>query len=296
MSYLFFDTMKSFFNNTIIEGLSKKEREKNKRIQKRETAKTARVNKREREKRKRIERRGREKRAPRREREKREREKREREKRQRERDRIERENLKKLLADKNRDLAIKNSEITRLKFEINDKSNSNQFYKDQINGSNNQPGFLNILTKQKEKFSNINNIEEMNTMEGFNVSQKQLNDVVKENKLLESQIQQNKNNYTADDSQVFYKQQQFFRQKDFNGKLYIIFYVLVLLLLMYLIFINVNTNIYLKIFIIIILAIYPFIIEYVEFLMYFIFYYIYSLVNGSNFKIDSYTMYSFGNT
>ena len=150
-----------------------------------------------------------------------------------------------------------------------------------------------------EKFNNINNIEGMKLIEGnveednSTISQEQLNNVINQNKLLESQIQQNQNNYTTDDTQVFYKKQQFYRQKDFNYILFIIFYTLILGLAVYLFFFNNTMNIYLKIFITILLAIYPFIIESIEFFVYFIFYYVYSLVNGLPIDLGNYYGFTF---
>jgi hypothetical protein len=159
-------------------------------------------------------------------------------------------------------------------------------------GKNKELGFLNILTKNSNKlenFNNINSIEEMT--EGF--TDAELKTLKNENILLEKQIQENNNNYSADDTQVFYKQQQFFRQKDLNFYLFIIFYSLILGLAIYLFLFNTTFTVYLKIFIIIILGIYPFIIEYIEFGLYFISYYVYALVNGTTFDIDNYYGFTF---
>jgi len=182
----------------------------------------------------------------------------------------------------------KQANITGLNYIISDLSNNVAFYKDIIYGSEKQPGFLNLLAKKTENFSSFNNIEEMSTIEGFAVSQTDLKNVINENKLLENQIQENQNNYTTDDTQVFYKKQQFYRQKDLNFILYIIFYVLILGLAVYLFIFNNTINVYLKIFITILLAIYPFIIEHIEFFIYFIFYYVYAWVNGLPIDLGNY--------
>ena len=195
-------------------------------------------------------------------------------------------NLNKITRQKQRTINDKNAQITGLNYKITDLSNNVAFYQDQMYGSEGQPGFLNINAKQTEKFSNIHNTEGM--IEGFDVSQTDLKNVINENKLLENQIQKNQNNYTTDDTQVFYKKQQFYRQKDLNYILYIIFYVLILGLAVYLFIFNNTINVYLKIFITILLAIYPFIIEHIEFFVYFIFYYVYSLVNGLPIDLGNY--------
>ena len=190
------------------------------------------------------------------------------------------------------DINKKNALITDLNYKITEFSKSNTFYKDKMYGKNKELGFLNILTKNSNKlenFNNINSIEEMT--EGFTPAE--LKNLQNENILLEKQIQENNNNYSADDTQVFYKQQQFFRQKDLNFYLFIIFYTLILGLAIYLFLFNTTFNLYLKIFIIIILGIYPFIIEYIEFALYFISYYVYALVNGTTFDIDNYYGFTF---
>jgi len=172
------------------------------------------------------------------------------------------------------------SEITNLEYKVNDISNENKFYKQQLNGRENEPGMLKPLEENDNKLENFNNIEGMDTT--------RLGVVIKENKLLESQIQKNQNNYSADDTQVFYKQQQFYRQKNFNYFLIILFYFLILSLGIYLFFFKNTMNIYLKIFIIILLAIYPFIIESIEFFVYFALYYVYALVNGLPVDLENY--------
>jgi len=187
-----------------------------------------------------------------------------------------------------------NTNITGLKYTISDLSNNVAFYKEQMYGSEKQPGYLNLLVK-KENFSNINNIEEMNTIEGFNVSQKELTNVINENKLLENQIQKNQNNYTSDDTQVFYKKQQYYRQQDFNYILFIIFYSLILGLAVYLFIFNNTINVYLKVFTTFLLAIYPFIIERIEFFVYFIFYYVYAVINGVPIDLGNYYGFTFTN-
>ena len=208
-------------------------------------------------------------------------------------------NLNNIIRNKERTINDKTTQITRLNYKINDISNTNKFLKDKMYGSDNQPGYLNLLKKKNNKlenFSNINNTEGM--IEGLDgneldVSEIELTNVINENKLLESQIQQNQNNYTSDDTQVFYKKQQYYRQKDFNFILFIIFYTLILGLAVYLFIFNNTMNLYLKIFITILLAIYPFIIERIEFFVYFIFYYAYALINGVPIGLGNYYGFTF---
>ena len=197
---------------------------------------------------------------------------------------------------KNNQINQKNALITGLNYKIAEYSKTNNFYKDKMYGKGNELGFLKILTKNNKKleyFNNINNIEGMSTIEGLTVSEKELKTLINENKLLDSQIQETKNNYTADDTQVFYKQQEFIRQKDMNFVLFVIFYTLILGLAIYLFLFNTKTNIYLKIFTTIMLAIYPFIIEYIEFALYFITYYLYALIHGTTFDINNYYGFTF---
>ena len=102
--------------------------------------------------------------------------------------------------------------------------NEKEFYKQQLYGSEKEPGYLKLLAEKENKleyFNNINNIEGMSIIEG--ITTKELDEVIKENLLLENQIQKNQNNYSADDTKVFYKQQQFYRQKNFNYFLIILF-------------------------------------------------------------------------
>jgi hypothetical protein len=173
-------------------------------------------------------------------------------------------------------------------------SKEKDFYKQQLNGSENETGTLKLLAEKDnnlEFFNNINNIEGMSIIEG--ITTKELGYVINENEVLESQIRKNQNNYSADDTQVFYKQQQFYRQKNFNYFLIILFYFLILSLGIYLFFFNNTMNIYLKIFITILLAIYPFIIERIEFFVYFAVYYVYALVNGLPFDLGNYYGFTF---
>jgi sterol desaturase/sphingolipid hydroxylase (fatty acid hydroxylase superfamily) len=93
----------------------------------------------------------------------------------------------------------------------------------------------------------------------------------------------------------FYKKQQYYRQQDFNYILFIIFYSLILGLAVYLFIFNNTINVYLKVFITFLLAIYPFIIERIEFFVYFIFYYVYALINGVPIDLGNYYGFTFTN-
>jgi len=187
------------------------------------------------------------------------------------------------LTKQNADLT---TNITGLNFNIRDISNQQILYQDIIYGNEAERGLLNIITENSE-------LENFSNIEGLVATEKTLDDVKRENKLLESQIQQNTNDYTADDTQVFYKKQQYYRQKEFNKILYFVFYILVLCFISYLFIFNATIGIYLKIFITIILSIYPFIIEYIKFGIYFLIYYLYSFVSGAPFNMDSYYGFSY---
>jgi hypothetical protein len=198
------------------------------------------------------------------------------------------------LYDEYKKLEKKVSQMMLNQNKVDEISNENNFYKQQLNGTETEPGFIKLLAEKNnnlENFNNINNIEGMSIIEG--ITTKELGDVINENKLLESQIQKNQNNYSADDTQVFYKQQQFYRQQNFNYFLIILFYFLILILGIYLFFFKNNMSIYFKIFITILLAIYPFIIEIIEFFVYFALYYVYALVNGVPFDLGNYYGFTF---
>jgi hypothetical protein len=201
------------------------------------------------------------------------------------------------LYDEYKKLEKKVSQMMLNQNKVDEISKEKDFYKQQLNGTESEPGFIKLLAEKNnnlENFNNINNIEGMSIIEC--ITTKDLGDVIKENKLLESQIQKNQNNYSADDTQVFYKQQQFYRQKNFNYFLIILFYFLILILGIYLFFFKNNMSIYFKIFITILLAIYPFIIEIIEFFVYFALYYVYALINGVPFDLGNYYGFTFTNT
>uniref|UniRef100_A0A6C0EQY8 Uncharacterized protein n=1 Tax=viral metagenome TaxID=1070528 RepID=A0A6C0EQY8_9ZZZZ len=198
------------------------------------------------------------------------------------------------LYDEYKKLEKKVSQMMLNKNKVDEISKEKDFYKQQLNGTESEPGFIKLLAEKNnnlENFNNINNIEGMSIIEG--ITTKELGDVINENKLLESQIQKNQNNYSADDTQVFYKQQQFYRQQNFNFFLIILFYFLILILGIYLFFFKNNMSIYFKIFITILLAIYPFIIEIIEFFVYFALYYVYALINGVPFDLGNYYGFTF---
>jgi myosin heavy subunit len=191
-------------------------------------------------------------------------------------------------------LEKKVSELMSNQKKLDEISKERDFYKQQLNGTESEPGCIKLLAKKcnnLENFNSIDNIEGMNNIEGL--TSNELRDVIKENKLLESQIQKNQNNYSADDTQVFYKQQQFYRQKNFNYFLIILFYCFVFILAIYLFFFKNNMSVYFKIFITILLAIYPFIIERIEFFLYFVLYYVYALVNGLPVDLGNYYGFTF---
>jgi len=198
------------------------------------------------------------------------------------------------LYDEYKKLEKKVSQMMLNQNKVDEISKEKDFYKQQLNGTESEPGFIKLLAEKNnnlENFNNINNIEGMSIIEG--ITTKELGDVINENKLLESQIQKNQNNYSADDTQVFYKQQQFYRQQNFNFFLIILFYFLILILGIYLFFFKNNMSIYFKIFITILLAIYPFIIEIIEFFVYFALYYVYALINGVPFDLGNYYGFTF---
>jgi hypothetical protein len=190
---------------------------------------------------------------------------------------------------------ILKTNITEFEYKFTDSNQKKSFFEDSLttylntnidingNGNGNINGNIN-------GYSNIEPFTE-----GMDINEiiYNYNNVVSENKLLESQIKKNTNEFTTDDSKVFYKTQQYNFQRLINNILLWIFYILVLGLAIYLGFIDRNMSLYFKGFIVFVLIIYPFVIEYIEYLIYFIAKLIYSFFYGVPFTMNNYNGFIF---
>ena len=104
--------------------------------------------------------------------------------------------------------------------------------------------------------------------------------VLKENKLLQTQIQNNAINDNIDDKLSFYQIQKITTYKQLNFIFYCIYESCILLLLIYLFRYNLKLHIMYKILWILFFMIYPFVIVYLEKTIYFLFGYLFSIYIG----------------
>lgn len=202
------------------------------------------------------------------------------------------------LKDKNKkqygQYVLSQTELTSANYNMNETTKQNSFYKDNLYGSGKKMGYIEIAAKKRagliDGYSNIEPFAEGMTNAELSAN---YNNVVSENILLEKQIQENANNYTADDSKTFYKTQQYSYQRLINGILWWVFYIAVVYLAIYLGFYDRTLSLYVKAGIIIALLAYPFFIEYLEFMVYFIAKLAYSFFYGVPFNMDNYYGFTF---
>jgi hypothetical protein len=202
------------------------------------------------------------------------------------------------LKDKNKNqyakYIISQTDLTSANYKINETTKQNSFYKDNLYGSGNKMGYIEIAAKKRagliDGYSNIEPFVEGMTNEELTANYK---NVVSENILLEKQIQEKANNYTADDSKTFYKTQQYSYQLLINTILTCVFYIAVVCLAIYFGFYDRTLSMYVKAGIIIALLAYPYFIEYLEFMLYFIAKLAYSFFYGVPFTMDHYNGFTF---
>ena len=202
------------------------------------------------------------------------------------------------LKDKNKkqygQYIISQTDLTNANYKMNETTKQNNFYKDNLYGSGKKMGYIEIAAKKRagliDGYSNIEPFVEGMTDKELSAN---YNNVVSENILLEKKIQENANNYTADDSKTFYKTQQYSYQRLINGILLWVFYIAVVYLAIYLGFYDRTISLYVKAGIIIALLAYPFFIEYLEFIVYFITKLAYSFFYGVPFNMDNYYGFTF---
>jgi len=199
------------------------------------------------------------------------------------------------LKDKNKNQYAKyilsQTDLTSANYNMNKTTKQNSFYKDNLYGSGNKMGYIEIAAKKRAGLiDGYSNIEPF--IEGMDTDAYYKN-VVSENVLLEKQIQENANNYTADDSKTFYKTQQYSYQLLINTILTWVFYIVVVCLAIYLGFYDRTLSMYVKAGIIVALLAYPYFIEYLEFMLYFIAKLAYSFLYGVPFTINNYYGFEF---
>lgn len=202
------------------------------------------------------------------------------------------------LKDKNKNqyaqYILSQTELTSANYKMNETSKQNSFYKENLYGSSDKMGYIEIAAKKRagliDGYSNIEPFVEGMTNEELSANYK---NVVSENVLLEKQIQENANNYTADDSKTFYKTQQYSYQLLINTILSWVFYIVVIYLAIYLGFYDRTLSLYMKAGIIIALLAYPYFIEYLEFMVYFIAKLAYSFLYGVPLNMDHYYGFEF---
>jgi hypothetical protein len=114
-----------------------------------------------------------------------------------------------------------------------------------------------------------------------------LEKVTKENELLEKQIQENSNKFTADDSKYFYKTEQYNFQFKVNRGLNFFYYILVTILAIVLGFYDRTINLYVKCGIVFVLLFYPYLIVYLEYLIYIVSKYVYSILYNTPFDMQN---------
>jgi len=202
------------------------------------------------------------------------------------------------LKDKNKkqytQYILSQTDLTSANYNMNETTKQNSFYKDNLYGSGNKMGYIEIAAKKRagliDGYSNIEPFIEGMTPDTLNANYK---NVVSENILLEKQIQENTNNYTADDSKTFYKTQQYSYQLLINAILTWVFYIVVIYLAIYLGFYDRTLSMYVKAGIIVALLAYPYFIEYLEFMVFFIAKLAYSFLYGVPFTINNYYGFEF---
>jgi hypothetical protein len=202
------------------------------------------------------------------------------------------------LKDKNKkqytQYILSQTDLTSANYNMNETTKQNSFYKDNLYGSGNKMGYIEIAAKKRAGLiDGYTNIEPFVEGMDANTLNANYNNVVSENILLEKQIQENTNNYTADDSKTFYKTQQYSYQLLINTILTWVFYIVVIYLAIYLGFYDRTLSIYVKAGIIIALLAYPYFIEYLEFMVYFIAKLAYSFLYGVPFTINNYYGFEF---
>jgi hypothetical protein len=180
------------------------------------------------------------------------------------------ENLKKDKKNIEAQLKLKTEEYNKL---LND-------YNIQLKDKQGAMDYLSI----KEHFSTIEGLSELEKsavkeLTG-NLDKNFYNSIVNQNKQLDAEIQNYKNNYSTDDQKVFYQSQQVDYLNLFNSYLFIIYYAL-FLVLCYFLYYSKTLSKYMRIGMVILITLYPFIIMTIEKNIFVVLMYIFAVINGN---------------
>jgi hypothetical protein len=178
--------------------------------------------------------------------------------------------------------------ITGLKYNLGKEQTNNTYLNDQVYGDINKLGSSQLVaTKIGKEIAGFENKEPF--VEGLDGDALVVNleKVTKENELLEKQIQENYNKFTADDSKYFYKTEQYNFQFKVNRGLNFFYYILVTILAIVLGFYDRTINLYAKTAIVFVLLFYPYLIVYLEYLIYIVSKYVYSILYNTPFDMQN---------
>lgn len=180
------------------------------------------------------------------------------------------ENLKKDKKNIEAQLKLKTEEYNKL---LND-------YNIQLKDKQGAMDYLSI----NEHFSTIEGLTpaESEAVVGItgNLDKNFYNSIVNQNKQLDAEIQNYKNNYSTDDQKVFYQSQQVDYLNLFNSYLFIIYYAL-LVVLCYFLYYSKTLSKYMRIGMVILITLYPFIIMTIEKNIFVVLMYIFAVINGN---------------
>ena len=180
------------------------------------------------------------------------------------------EQLKKKNKSIETELKLKNEQYNKL---LND-------YNIQLKDKKASMDYLTI----KEHFSTIEGLSPAETEAvveiNSNLDWNFYNSIVNQNKQLDTEIQNYKNNYSTDDQKVFYQSQQVDYLNLFNSYLFIIYYAL-LVVLCYFLYYSKTLSKYMRIGMVILITLYPFIIMTIEKNIFVILMYIFAVINGN---------------
>jgi predicted nucleic acid-binding Zn-ribbon protein len=181
--------------------------------------------------------------------------------------------------------------ITGLNYNLGKEQTNNTYLNDQVYGDVNKLGSSQLVATQIGKeiagFENKEPFVEGYTSLTNTELAVNLEKVTKENKLLEKQIQENSNKFTADDSKYFYKTEQYNFQFKVNRGLNFFYYILVTILAVVLGFYDRTIHLYVKCGIVFVLLFYPYLIVYLEYLIYIVSKYVYSILYNTPFDMQN---------
>jgi hypothetical protein len=178
--------------------------------------------------------------------------------------------------------------ITGLNYNLGKEQTNNTYLNDQVYGDVNKLGSSQLVaTKIGKEIAGFENKEPF--VEGLDDDALVVNleKVTKENELLEKQIQENSNKFTADDSKYFYKTEQYNFQFKVNRGLNFFYYILVTILAVVLGFYDRTIHLYVKCGIVFVLLFYPYLIVYLEYLLYIVSKYVYSILYNTPFDMQN---------